>query len=129
MSHFLITYLIAIIVFFAIDILWLAKIAQKLYQKEIGSLLLKKPKWSAAIVFYLLYLIGIVVFGILPATSALEAWGLGALFGLIAYATYDLTNLATLKGFSLKITIIDLIWGTFITSTTSVLAYLIVSLL
>ena len=128
MLDFLLTYAIAVVVFFAIDIIWLAKLAKNLYQKEIGSLLLAKPKWGAAIVFYLLYLIGIVVFGVLPATSALHALGLGALFGLIAYATYDLTNLATLKGFSLKITIIDLIWGAFVSGSTAIITYLIVSL-
>ena len=128
MGNFLLTYGIAIVVFFAIDLIWLAKIAKGLYKKEIGSLLLAKPKWGAAIAFYLLYLVGIVVFGVLPATSALNALGLGALFGLIAYATYDLTNLATLKGFSLKITIIDLIWGSFVSGTTALVTYLITSL-
>ena len=85
----------------------------------------------AALLFYIIYLIGVIVFVVNPALvggSSLSALAYGALFGLVAYSTYDLTNLATLKGFKTKIVIIDLIWGSFLTATTSVVTYLVVNL-
>jgi len=112
-----------------LDYVWLGFIAKKLYYAEMGKLLLDKPNTGAALAFYLIYVVGVVVFVLTPALqreSWLYALGMGALFGLVAYATYDLTNLATMKDFPLKIVIIDLLWGMSITAVTSVGAYFIV---
>ncbi|MBN2558438.1 MAG: DUF2177 family protein [Clostridia bacterium] len=128
MIQFLKVFAIAFAVFMVIDFIWLVFIARKLYDRELGDLKKDKVNWPAAIIFYVLYIIGLAFFVLLPAIdrqSLTYALGGGALFGLVAYATYDLTNLATLRGFPLKITIIDLCWGTFVTALTSLLAYII----
>lgn len=113
-----------------LDYLWLGLIANKLYRSEMGKLLLDKPNLAPALLFYAIYVIGLVVFVISPACSKgslAYAAGYGALFGLVAYATYDLTNLAVMKGISTKIVIIDLIWGVVLTTVVSVLTFLVVS--
>ena len=113
-----------------IDFIWLGYVAKKLYYDEIGALLLDKPNMTAAVLFYVIYVIGIVAFAINPAiekSSWQYALGYGALFGLIAYATYDLTNLATLKGWSTKIVVIDMAWGAVLTGTVAVATYWIVT--
>ena len=121
-------YGIAFVVFLVVDLIWLGLIAKDLYQKEIGSLLKPDVNWAAAIIFYLLFILGLVVFVIEPGVSA-NSLGktmlLGAFFGLVTYATYDLTNLATMKNFTLKITLIDLTWGTTLGFLTATLTYLI----
>jgi uncharacterized membrane protein len=121
-------YGIAFVVFFVVDLIWLGLVAKDLYQKEIGSLLKPDVNWVAAIIFYLLFILGLVIFVINPAVesgSLAKAMMLGAFFGLVTYATYDLTNLATMRDFTLKITAIDLTWGTFLGFITSTLTYLI----
>jgi uncharacterized membrane protein len=134
MIEFLKLYLIAFVVFFLIDMLWLGLIARNIYQRYIGELLKPDVNWVAAIIFYLLFIGGLVFFVLMPAVS-LENGGLvrallvGALFGLITYATYDLTNLATLKNWPIEITIIDLLWGTFLGASTSSLAFLLYKLI
>ena len=132
MLTFLKLYLISFVVFFAVDLLWLGIIAKKLYQKEIGHLLKTDVNWIAAVVFYLLFIGGLVVFVLMPAVDAgslSKAILLGALFGFITYATYDLTNLATMKDWPLKITFIDLAWGTFLGTSTSTITYLLYNLI
>jgi uncharacterized membrane protein len=107
---------------------WLGVAAKNFYTKQIGWLLAPKVNWAAAIVFYLLFLAGLVVFGIAPAIekdSWVRALALGAWFGLITYATYDLTNLATLKDWPLALTVVDMIWGTILAGSVSVGTYLI----
>ncbi len=120
---------IAFFVFLVIDFIWLVFISRKLYDRELKAIKKEKINWTAAGIFYVIYIIGIVFFVIAPAVEkasiSYAIFG-GALFGLVAYSTYDLTNLATMKGFPLKITIIDLIWGTFVTAAVSGLTYLIV---
>ena len=109
-----------------LDFIWLGFIAKKLYYGEMGKILLEKPNMVAAMAFYFIYVIGVVVFVITPAlekNSWQHALGYGALFGLVAYATYDLTNLATMKGFSAKIVAIDLIWGMLLTAIVAVSSY------
>ena len=109
-----------------LDFIWLGFIAKKLYYDEMGSILLEKPNMLAALLFYVIYVVGVVVFVISPALekgSWQHALGYGALFGLVAYATYDLTNLATLKGFSPKIVVIDMVWGMALTAVVAVGAY------
>jgi len=120
-------YLIAFVVFLAIDALWLGLVAPKFYKSQIGHLMAEKPNFVAAGIFYLLFIVGLVYF-IKPGIDAGElgkALLAGAIFGFMAYATYDLTNLATLKDWPITVTIVDLIWGTFLSSTITLLTYLI----
>ena len=119
-------YVTALAIFFSIDLLWLGVIAKNLYRDQIGFLMVDQIRWVPAILFYVLYLVGLVLFAIWPAhkeSSASTALMYGALFGFIAYATYDLTNLATLKGWPIKIVIYDMIWGAFISGATATLTY------
>ena len=129
MLDFIKIYLTSFVVFFAIDLVWLGVIAQKLYTQHLGYIMKDKPDWIAAILFYLLYIIGLVFFVIQPAldkSSWQYALFAGLFFGFITYATYDLTNLATLKDWPLKITIIDLIWGSVLGASVSVISYSII---
>ncbi len=112
-------------VFFAIDIFWLGLVAPKFYSSQLGGLMTDQVNWPAALLFYFLYIIALLILIINPAVSAESvkmALFNGALFGLVAYATYDLTNLATLKNWPLLMTVVDLIWGTFITATTAAIS-------
>ena len=121
-------FLIALPVFFAVDLVWLIFVARSFYQKQIGFLMKPDINWSAAIIFYLLFIAGLVTFVISPAVdkhSWIHAILFGALFGLITYATYDLTNLATMKGWPLLVTVVDLTWGTVLAASISVITYLI----
>ena len=125
-------FFIAFVIFFIIDILWLGLFAKKMYQSQIGYILAKKPNWYAAIVFYVLYIVFLLIFAVVPALdngALTDAMLYGALYGFITYATYDLTNLATLDKWPLKVTIIDMVWGTFLGFSVSTLTYVIGSLL
>jgi len=127
----IISYILTTIVFFAIDMVWLGFIAKNIYRKYLGALLSDTVNWKAAIIFYLIFIAGIFIFVIYPSVekqSAIRAIVLGAAFGFVAYATYDLTNYATLKGFPLNIVFIDLAWGAVLTATVSVAGYYIVKL-
>jgi len=115
-----------------LDFIWLGFVAKKVYYGEMGDILLKKPNMVPALIFYAIYVIGTVLLVVEPALvkdSWQHAVGIGALLGFVAYATYDLTNLATLKGFSQKIVVIDLIWGTFITAVVAGGAYFAATLI
>lgn len=128
-GKFLISYVLTAMVFFAIDILWLGFLGKGIYQKYLGHLLKEEVNWLAAILFYLLFIGGIFIFVIFPAIekrSVFVALYLGALFGLITYATYDLTNLATLKGWPMGIVFIDIAWGMVLSALVSASGYLIV---
>lgn len=125
-------YIITFVIFLAIDFVWLNFIAKNIYSTKIGHLLAENPKLFPALIFYIIFVIGIIIFAILPGYGAQNIWKtamLGALFGLLTYSTYDLTNLATLKDWPVSVTIIDLIWGTSISTGTSILGYLIATLL
>lgn len=115
MSRPLIAYVSTLITFLAIDALWLTVLMGSTYKSYLGELMLAQPKLAPAAVFYLLYTVGLVVFAVMPALRA-DDWrlaaGLGALLGLVAYATYDLSNLATLRGWPMPLTLIDIAWGT-----------------
>lgn len=127
----LINYLLTTVVFLIIDLAWLGLIAKDLYQKYLGDFMAEKVNWTAAIIFYLIYIVGISVFAIYPAVnmnSALNAALMGGLFGFFAYATYDLTNLATLKGWPLLIVFIDIAWGVVLTSMVSLSGFYIAKL-
>lgn len=119
---------VALVIFFAIDILWLGLIAKKMYSKHLGFIMSPSVKWIPAIIFYVLFVIGITFFVISPAIDK-QSWSYallaGMFFGFITYATYDLTNLATLKDWPLVITIIDLAWGSFLGGAVSILTFLI----
>ncbi len=129
MGDFLIRLVVAGVAMGAIDALWLGVIAKKFYSSQVGKLLLDNPNMIAAVAFYVIYLVGVVVFVVNPALekgSWQYALGYGALFGLVAYATYDLTNLATLKGWTMKLVAVDLVWGAALTALVSVITYAVV---
>ena len=121
---------IAFVLFLIIDFFWLSIAVKYIYKPSLGPLLLDKPILSAAFVFYILYIAGLTFLVLRPNIDnfqIFESLWMGALFGLVAYGTYDLTNLATIKGWSLKVTIIDLLWGGILTGTVSALTIWIMS--
>lgn len=126
--RYLFTYLLTIPVFFGIDMIWLGVIAQKLYQRELKAFLSSQVNWVAAIIFYLLFIVGVLYFAVMPGVEK-KSLSLvlinAALFGLFTYATYDLTNLATLKNWPITIVIIDIVWGMVLSMITALAAYLI----
>lgn len=127
-TKILISYVLTTIVFLVIDLVWLGFIAKNLYNEYLGQFLNPNVNWTAAIIFYLLFIIGISIFAIYPAVekdSWVKAIVLGALFGFFTYATYDLTNYATLKNWPLNIVIIDIVWGSFLTATVSLAGFYI----
>jgi len=124
----LLHYGIVLVVFFAIDMVWLGVIAKNLYAKHLGYLMAPQVNWIAAILFYLLFILGLLVFVIEPALIKQDLLNLilsAALFGLVTYATYDLTNLASVKDWPIVITLIDLTWGMSLSVIVSTLSYLI----
>lgn len=121
-------YAIALPVFFALDMFWLGVVAKDFYRAQIGGLMTPNVNWIAAIIFYLIFIVGLVVFVIEPAVvqgNWSRALLFGALFGLVCYATYDLTNLAVAKDWPLLVTIIDLVWGAVLASSVSTITYFI----
>ena len=121
-------YLITLPIFLAVDFLWLGFIAKNYYSSQLGFLMKTNINYFAAFAFYLLFIVGLVVFVISPAVEKkllIHALIFGALFGLVTYATYDLTNLATIKNWPLAVTIVDLIWGMVLSATVSVASYFI----
>jgi uncharacterized membrane protein len=127
-TMFIKLYLIALPVFFAIDMVWLGLVAKNFYRSQVGFLMKSDINWTAAILFYLLFIVGLVLFVITPAIekgSWTHALLFGAFFGLIAYATYDLTNLATLKDWPLLVTIVDSAWGAVLAASVSTATYFI----
>lgn len=126
MNDLIVRFLVAGGVMAIFDAFWLTVVASKFYKSQIGQLLLEKPNMTAAVIFYIIYVIGIVAFVLSPALekgSWQYALGYGALFGFVAYATYDLTNLSTLKGFTTKVVVVDMIWGVCLTAAVSVISY------
>jgi len=121
-------YLLTFVVFFLVDIVWLGVISKNLYKKYLGHLMTPNVNWTAGIIFYVLFIAGLVFFVINPALakeSLSYAILAGGFFGLIAYGTYDLTNLATLKDWPVLITVIDLVWGTFLNAATAGITYVV----
>lgn len=124
---FITLYLISVPIFFLIDMLWLGLIARNFYQSQIGHLM-GNVNWTAAIIFYLIFLVGLTFFAIYPAVMSgtlVTAILLGALFGFFTYATYDLTNLATLRDWPLPVVIVDIIWGTVLGASVAASTYLV----
>jgi len=121
-------YLLTIPVFFLIDMIWLGWLAKDLYRNNIGHLMAKEVNWSPAIAFYLMYIVGILFFAVSPALEKGEwqkALFYGALFGFITYATYDLTNWATLKDWPAKVVFADIAWGSFLGAAVATASYFI----
>ena len=115
-------------VFFAIDMIWLGWVARGFYRRQLGHLISPEVNWTAAIVFYLLFIAGILTFAVVPGlrrASLAHTVVLGAFFGFVAYATYDLTNLATLRGWPLKMTLVDMLWGAVLSGSVSAASYAI----
>jgi len=126
MKRIVIAYIATLVVFLGMDFVWLTVMTPRLYEPDLGPLMAAKPNMGAAIVFYALFMVGLVVFAILPALDRRDgrrAPLLGALFGLLAYATYDLTNLATLRGFTLRLTVADMIWGALVSAIAAAAGY------
>lgn len=119
---YLIAYVAAALVMGGLDYLWLSNTAGPIYHRALGAVMAENPNMTAAVAFYLVYIVGILIFAVRPALASTDwrtAALFGALFGFFAYATYDLTNLATLKAWSLKVSLIDIAWGTLLTSVTA----------
>jgi len=127
-SFYLKLYALTIPVFFVIDILWLGVIAKGFYRRNLKSILSSDVNWTAAVIFYLIYIAGILFFAVRPAvhnSSLGQAAVLGALFGFFTYATYDLTNMATIKDWPLVIVIVDILWGVCLCALVSCLSFMI----
>jgi uncharacterized membrane protein len=121
-------YVITMPVFFAVDMLWLGVVARSFYKKHLGFILSPQVNWPAAISFYLLYIIGILVFAVVPAlakASLSRAVLWGCLYGFFTYATYDLTNMATIKDWPLKVVLVDVCWGAFLCTTVAATSFLL----
>lgn len=121
-------YLIALPIFFIIDMFWLGVVAKGFYRKHLGYLMAPRVNWPAAIIFYLTFIAGVLLFVVIPARNSDSLWTavvMGALFGFFTYATYDLTNLATVKDWPLVVTIVDLCWGMALSGSVAVLTFLI----
>jgi len=119
-------YAVTLGIFLAIDMVWLSVVAKDFYRRQIGHLLAPEVNWPAAVLFYLLFIGGLVFFAVKPALevgSAARALGYGALFGLLTYATYDLTNQATMRDWPVLVTAVDLAWGTVLSATIAFLSY------
>jgi uncharacterized membrane protein len=126
MTRLLVAYAATLIAFCCCDFVWLGWVAKDYYQSQLGGLLLAQPNWAAAVSFYVLYAAGVVFFCVAPALDA-PSWGkaavLGAVLGGLAYATYDLSNLATLKGWSIALSLVDIAWGAFVTAVAASAGY------
>lgn len=122
-----IAYAATAFVFFSLDYLWLGTLAKEFYARELGPLMREKPDFAVAGIFYLFYIGGVVLFAVVPALQA-QGWKTalvyGGLLGLFAYGTYDMTNLATLKGWSVKMVVVDMAWGAALTATAALAGYL-----
>ena len=129
MKTFALSYLSVAIIMLGLDAVWLSLTAAPLYRARLGELMLAKPQMAPAVIFYALYVLGLVVLVVLPALTA-RSWEYaltrGALFGCVAYATYDLTNQATLRGWSTTITLADLAWGTTLSAVAATGGFLVV---
>ena len=125
--QFIYLYILTVPVFFIIDMLWLGVVAKDFYQTKLAGFL-GQTNWTAAVVFYLIFIIGILFFAVAPALeqeSLLKAILLGALFGFFTYATYDLTNLATLNNWPIAVVVVDIVWGAVLSASVAVASFLI----
>lgn len=127
MVYYLKVYAATFAAFLAIDVVWLGLVARKFYRRHLGFLLADQPNWWAAVAFYLIFVAGILVFSVVPALQTGSLWNallMGGFYGLVTYATYDLTNQATVKNWPWIVTIIDLCWGVVLSASVSGVGYL-----
>lgn len=126
MLKHLLAYIALLLSLVVIDLVWLLGIAKNLYRDEMGALMASEPKLIAGLGFYLLYALGVSIFVLIPALSK-QSWiyavQYGALFGLFCYMTYDLTNLAVIRSFPIRLAFIDIVWGSFVTAVSAGIAY------
>lgn len=130
MTTYLLAYISTAVVFFGLDFIWLSRVATSFYKSRIGDLMLAQPNFMAAGLFYLFYIAGIVYFAVAPALNGgnwVNALVSGAILGFIAYGTYDMTNLSTLKNWSLSVSVVDMAWGTVLTGLAAAAGYLVTS--
>ena len=123
------SYLVALVVLAILDALWLGVVSREFYKARLGQMLLDKPIWSVAVLFYLIHAVGIAVFAVPLALNAgtwTSALLYGGLFGFCVYAAYDLTNLATLRGWPMAVSAVDLAWGAVVTAAATLVAFLVV---
>lgn len=128
---FLQAYVASLVTFLVLDFAWLGLIARGFYREQLGHLLSPDVRWIPAIIFYLLFVSAVVVFAVMPAVeraSLVRAVWLGGFFGIVAYATYDLTNLATMRGFPALVALVDIAWGCALTAAVAAVGYLVASL-
>jgi len=128
MTRYILLYAATVPVFFLIDLLWLGVVARGFYRSQLGSLMADPIVWPVAILFYLLFIAGLIFFAVLPALDAgtwTRALLLGAAFGFFAYMTYDLTNLATLRDWPVTLTVVDIAWGTVLGATVATASFFI----
>jgi uncharacterized membrane protein len=126
MKTYFVGYLSALATLAVLDALWLGVVSREFYKARLGQLLLDQPNWPVAILFYLIHAAGIVVFALPLAGSWLSAALYGASFGFCVYAAYDITNLATLRGWPLAVSLVDLAWGAVVTAAACLVAFLVV---
>lgn len=120
MTRYLILYIASAVIFFPLDFLWLSTMGKNFYKPELGSLMLDSPNLVVAGLFYLAYLVGVVILVSAPAEGDIvKALLMGAVLGFVAYGTYDLTNLSTVAGFSPKVAVVDMAWGTVLTAVSA----------
>lgn len=128
MPTFVLLYLATVPVFFLIDLVWLGVVARSFYRDQMGPLMADPINWPAGILFYLLWVAGLILFAVRPALDGgdlTRALLLGAAFGFVTYATYDLTNLATLRDWPLALTLVDLAWGTVLGGLVATVSFLL----
>ena len=132
MTRYIAAYFATLVVFLAIDSVWLSLMASRLYKPTLGDILLPKFLPGPAIAFYLIFIVGVVIFAVSPAIKSGEwtsALLYGALFGFFSYGVYDFTNMATLRNWTATITAADVVWGTVLTGTSATLGYLVSGLI
>jgi|JI10StandDraft_1071094.scaffolds.fasta_scaffold277760_2 uncharacterized membrane protein len=120
-------YVATLVVFAAIDLAWITLVMAGLFRRHLGDILLDRPRLGAAAAFYLVYIAGILVLAVAQSQSWKQALAMGAVLGVVAYATYDLTNRATLKPWPLDVAILDIAWGGFMTACAALVGYLVLS--
>ena len=128
--RYAVAYIVTALVFLGFDFIWLTQVALGMYRRELAGLLLDQPNLLIAGLFYLLFVAGLVILAVVPALNGgswVNALLMGAVLGLVAYGTYDITNLSTLKGWSLTVTLADLAWGTVLSSVAATAGYFAVT--
>lgn len=125
-------YAASLLIFLIIDVLWIKTVMRPIFERSIGHMMLEDPKIGPAAAFFVVYLAGVTFFAVIPAVEA-GSWSVAALHGMflgvLAYGTYDATNFATLKGWTLKMSAIDTAWGGFISAIAATAGYLVYSAL